>query len=161
MTGWQIMAWSVSHSQRASNHNCWVSKPNCQRVYPILKEHQITTTRRSSAGRLEVYPILKEHQITTRELPTMPALPVYPILKEHQITTGLRSGFPRVQCIPFSKSIKSQPRRKYPDAWKSVSHSQRASNHNTVTVCRNDNVSVSHSQRASNHNRTGTRRRCG
>ncbi len=52
-------------------------------LYPILKEHQITTRRSMWPASGTLYPILKE-----RIKPTFMASPVNcPILKEHQITT--------------------------------------------------------------------------
>ena len=58
-------------------------------------------------------------------------------------------------CIPFSKSIKSQHRRRRHRRERTVSHSQRASNHNTGGFLAKTVRTVSHSQRASNHNVAG------
>ncbi len=120
---------TVSHSQRASNqlaeHVCSGTVSHSQRA----SNHNGADG--SGLGVITVS-ILKRHQITTRMVTDRGRL-LYPILKEHQITT------PRSAC-----------------AWQAqtVSHSQKASNHNArearaVTY----GLTVSHSQRASNHNR--------
>jgi len=100
------------------------------KLYPILKEHQITTDLAGERISPRLYPILKEHQITTREVGHGINILLYPILKEHQITTTVGRGSSILNCIPFSKSIKSQLIDDNPVSAVTVSHSQRASNHN-------------------------------
>ena len=56
-----------------------------------------------------LFPILKEHQITTDSLLRVEPGGLFPILKEHQITTFWRVIQKHYHCSRFSKSIKSQP----------------------------------------------------
>jgi len=56
---------TVPDSQRASNHNYASATDSSEPLFPILKEHQITTERLRGMRLDLLFPILKEHQITT------------------------------------------------------------------------------------------------
>ena len=55
-------------------------------------------------------------------------------------------------CFSFQKSIKSQRSGSCREVRHTVSHSKRASNHNSGIQAIRDDFTVSHSKRASNHN---------
>ena len=79
---------TVSHSQRASNHNT-------ESLADVLEETVSHSQRASNDNYFS-------RIVSGRRL--------YPILKEHQITTLTDENDPLLHCIPFSKSIK-------PSAW--------------------------------------------
>ncbi len=56
---------TVSDSQRTSNHNLLPAALYTLLLFPILKEHQITTVSSRHMVLVKLFPILKEHQITT------------------------------------------------------------------------------------------------
>ena len=124
------LAATVSHFKRASNHNRTPCRETPKRLFPISKEHQITTNRSRALCCAILFPISKEHQITTR--PTA-------------------SSTSR-DCFPFQKSIKSQHGQIQVDEVNTVSHFKRASNHNQAPRRRTYGTTVSHFKRASNHN---------
>ena len=99
---------TVSHSQRASNHNPERGHPPRQGLYPILKEHQITTVSAALVSVAYCIPFSKS------------------IKSQRALERTIRGR----HCIPFSKSIKSQPAAVTSPLQATVSHSQRASNHN-------------------------------
>jgi len=99
---------TVPDSQRASNHNSCRRGAGQKRLFPILKEHQITTLTGTIPAFRELFPILKEHQITTAIIHGITSKTLFPILKEHQITTVKSPTPSKGDCSRFSKSIKSQ-----------------------------------------------------
>ena len=146
--------WTVSHFKRASNHNGIAFAFGDNVLFPISKEHQITTRSCNRRGESTLFPISKEHQITTLLRCPLPLSRLFPISKEHQITTYSLTKFIPSDCFPFQKSIKSQPETPDEYGQRTVSHFKRASNHNSIDLTVATTQTVSHFKRASNHNST-------
>ena len=143
---------TVSDSQRTSNHNARAERDAGSALFPILKEHQITTSPTTTNRRPYCFRFsknIKSQRSTRMATPNRTVsdsqrtsnhnltpqrcriVQLFPILKEHQITTII--AWPRVllNCFRFSKNIKSQRHSVEGFLGCTVSDSQRTSNHNS------------------------------
>ena len=128
----QVLRWpTVSHFNRASNHNSSVFAASRSLLFLISIEHQITTYSFCLA-------------------PTFHCFSFQQSIKSQPCAHVL---FIKLHCFSFQQSIKSQRNLRDSFAMETVSHFNRASNHNRTPGIDHDPITVSHFNRASNHNR--------
>ena len=121
---------TVSHFKRASNHNTSVGALLLALLFPISKEHQITTANADLSRAYDCFPFQKS-------IKSQPACSA-------QFVRLTVSHFKRAS----NHNWKASPWR----ARSTVSHFKRASNHNHCPLSLENLLTVSHFKRASNHN---------
>ena len=92
---------TVSHFNRASNHNRWSNCSRLQELFLISIEHQITTLVRELRRRSGLFLISIEHQITTDSPFYMQNIELFLISIEHQITTIRCQRLMSTYCFSF------------------------------------------------------------
>ena len=132
----QTLQGTVSHFNRASNHNAKSFHTVASGLFLISIEHQITT-----------YSLAFDHLVT-----------LFLISIEHQITTGLQDTFINLETVShFNRASNHNGVGAVCAAVCTVSHFNRASNHNRNCFMPCSRRTVSHFNRASNHNTHRTR----
>ena len=128
-----LSAATVSHFNRASNHN-----------YLSRFDFDLVTVSHFNRA--------SNHN---RQLPRYSLYKLFHISIEHQITTLSLHLCPARYCFTFQQSIKSQRNAVPHRHAMTVSHFNRASNHNPPPSLPSRLQTVSHFNRASNHNKMG------